>query len=85
MPLIGFNVFREKLLSGQKTQTIRKFRKKPIKLGDGWIQLWKLLTPQQLDELIQRDGFENADEMLKFFITHYPLSEVFQVIRWNKN
>lgn len=125
MPLIGFSVFREKLLSGQKTQTIRKFRKKPITLGDTLYLYWHLrqkdceklgtavcsevftiridneysLGKQRIsittdrsvpdtlldkDEIIHRDGFENADEMLTFFSTHYPLPEVFQVIRWNK-
>jgi len=34
MPLLGFMVFVDKVLAGKKTQTIRKARKKPIKIGD---------------------------------------------------
>lgn len=137
MPLIGFTVFKEKILDGSKTQTIRKHRKKPIEIFDtlylywhprqkdceklgvaicqeeftirlnqqyafgkqriiidrfeqsnadmnGWIQLWRPCTPQEMAEIINRDGFKDADEMLKFFIKHYALPEVFQVIRWNE-
>lgn len=34
MPMLGFTVFIDKILDGTKTQTIRKMRKTPIKLGD---------------------------------------------------
>jgi len=34
MPMLGFTVFIDKILDGSKTQTIRKMRETPIKLGD---------------------------------------------------
>lgn len=131
MPLIGFTVFKDKLLDGTKTQTIRKLRKRPIKEGDklylywhlrqkdceklgevictkafiiqlhreywfGKISLlilrfvgdksiprWKPSSIQETAEIITRDGFKDADEMLAFF-KRYPLPDIFQVIRWEK-
>jgi len=44
MPLIGFTKLKEKLLDGSKTQTIRKPRKHPIKVGDKLFIYWKLRT-----------------------------------------
>jgi hypothetical protein len=46
MPLLGFTVFKEKILDGTKTQTIRKMRKHPIKLGDHLYIYWH---PRQKD------------------------------------
>jgi hypothetical protein len=40
MPLIGFTVFKDKILEGSKTQTIRKMRKHPIGLGDHLYLYW---------------------------------------------
>lgn len=135
MPMLGFTVFKDKILDGSKTQTIRKFRKTPIKANDklflywhprqkdceklgeaicsevftiriiqeywlgkqrlridrlsksspdknGWIALWITLSIEKTADIIQRDGFKDADEMLAWF-SKYPLPEVFQVIRWN--
>jgi len=44
MPLLGFTVpgHREKILSGEKDQTIRKLRKIPIKVGDHLYLYWHL-------------------------------------------
>lgn len=42
MPLIGFTVLKEKILSGEKRQTIRKARKHPIKVGDTLYLYWHL-------------------------------------------
>jgi hypothetical protein len=128
MPLIGFTVFKEKILSEEKTQTIRKPRKHPIKVGDKLYLYWhtrqkdceklgetictetfpiliyqnywfnkqrlfisehngKQFIPTETNrfkEIVQRDGFKDADEMLKFFVSHYPLPEIFQVIRWKE-
>lgn len=124
MPLIGFTVFKEKILSGEKCQTIRKLRKRPIKVGDALYLYWHLrqkdceflgvakctkisrilidqhywlgkqilciiyglinaLTEKETDELAKKDGFANSDEMLKWFISKYPLPETFDVIQWN--
>ena len=44
MPLLGFTKFKEKILDGTKTQTIRKPRKRSIKVGDKLYIYWKLRT-----------------------------------------
>lgn len=46
MPLLGFTKLKEKLLDGSKTQTIRKPRKHPIKVGDKLYIYWKLRTKE---------------------------------------
>jgi len=46
MPLIGFTVFKEKVLNGTKRQTVRKLRKHPIKVGDTLYLYWKLRTKE---------------------------------------
>jgi hypothetical protein len=47
MPIISFSVFKDKILDGSKTQTIRKERKYPIKNGDHLYLWWKSRTPQR--------------------------------------
>lgn len=42
MPAIGFTVFKDKILDGTKTQTIRKYRKFPIKVGSVLYIYWHL-------------------------------------------
>ena len=44
MPLLGFTKLKHKLLDGSKTQTIRKPRKHPLKVGDKLFIYWKLRT-----------------------------------------
>lgn len=46
MPLLGFTVFKEKILDETKQQTIRKLRKRPIEEGDVLYLYWKLRTKQ---------------------------------------
>lgn len=46
MPLLGFTKLKNKLLDGSKTQTIRKPRKHPIKVGDKLYVYWKLRTKE---------------------------------------
>ena len=46
MVAISFSVFKEKILDGTKRQTIRKSRKKPIKVGDTLQLYWKLRTKE---------------------------------------
>lgn len=41
MVAISFSVFKDKLLDGSKTQTIRKPRKNPIRAGDKLQLYWK--------------------------------------------
>jgi len=46
MPLLGFTKLKSKLLDGSKTQTIRKPRKYPLKVGDKLFVYWKLRTKE---------------------------------------
>ena len=46
MPLLGFTKLKDKLLDGTKTQTIRKPRKHPLKVGDKLFVYWKLRTKE---------------------------------------
>jgi len=59
MPSIGFTHFKEKLLNGAKRQTIRKLRKRPIKVGDTLYIYWKLRTKEceKLEEAICQETF----------------------------
>ncbi|RLF33714.1 MAG: hypothetical protein DRN08_05285, partial [Thermoplasmata archaeon] len=44
MPIIGFTLFRDKIIKGEKTQTIRRPRKRKIKVGDTLYLWWKPRT-----------------------------------------
>lgn len=46
LPLLGFTKLKGKLLDGTKTQTIRRPRKRPFKVGDKLYIYWKLRTKQ---------------------------------------
>ena len=46
MPLLGFTKLKKKLLDGSKTQTIRRPRKHPFKVGDKLYVYWKLRTKE---------------------------------------
>lgn len=46
MPLLGFTKLKQKLLDGSKTQTIRRPRKHPLKVGDKLFVYWKLRTKE---------------------------------------
>lgn len=68
MPLLGFTKLKEKLLDGTKTQTIRKPRKHPLKVGDKLFIYWKLRTKEceKLGEAvitkIERKRFDSLTE-----------------------
>ena len=62
MALLGFTVFKEKILDGSKRQTIRKLRKSPIKIGEELHLYWKLRT-RACEKLIDATCSET------FFIT----------------
>lgn len=47
MPLLGFSMLKDKLLDGSKTQTIRKPRKHPLKVGDKLYIYWKIRTKER--------------------------------------
>lgn len=40
-PALSFSVFKDKLLSGEKCQTIRKIGKRSINVGDKLVVYWK--------------------------------------------
>ena len=42
MPSIGFTVLKDKILSGEKRQTIRRHRKRPVEVGDTLYLYWHL-------------------------------------------
>lgn len=46
MPAISFSVLKDKLLSGEKCQTVRKPRKRPLKVGDVLKVYWKQRTKE---------------------------------------
>lgn len=46
MGLIGFTVFKDKILNGEKCQTIRLPRKRPPKVGETLYLYWKLRTKE---------------------------------------
>ena len=59
MPLIGFTVFKDKLLSGEKRQTIRKLRKRPFRVDDKLYLYWHLRRKdcEKIGEAICRETF----------------------------
>lgn len=70
LPLLGFTMFKPKLLTGEKHQTIRKVRKRPIVVGDILHIYWHLR---------QKDCEKLLEDYCKetFFITiiyhrHFP-------------
>ena len=46
MPALSFSLMKEKILDGSKRQTVRKFRKRPIKVGDKLFLFWKQRTKE---------------------------------------
>lgn len=59
MPLLGFSVFKEKVLDGSKAQTIRKMRKYPIEQKDKLFLYWHTRRPdcEKLGETICSEVF----------------------------
>ena len=44
MALLGFTIMKDKILSGEKRQTIRKMRQYPVKISEILHLYWKLRT-----------------------------------------
>jgi len=131
MVAVSFSVFKEKLLSGEKDQTIRPFSecrycqigKKRLPLQIYWKQRTKeceklfdavpeevfpvwldpdafmiylydrhagkiLLSEEEQEEIIRRDGFKSREEFFKFFIKKYGRKylrdNIFMVIRFRR-
>ncbi len=59
MPALSFSVFREKILSGEKTQTIRVLRKRPFQVGDKLYLYWHQRSKdcEKLGEVICTEAF----------------------------
>lgn len=86
MPLLGFTKLKDKLLDGTKTQTIRKPRKHPIKIGDKLFVYWKLRTKEceKLGEAIvtkivrkQLDDINNEDAIKDGFEDIVDFQDIF--------
>ncbi|ERT08784.1 hypothetical protein M595_1231 [Lyngbya aestuarii BL J] len=55
MVALSFSVFKQKLLSGEKTQTVRTPRKSPIKVGCKLQIYWKQRSPTQSQKLFDAE------------------------------
>lgn len=69
MPLLGFTKLRGKLLDGSKTQTIRKPRKIPLKVGDKLYVYWmprtkscEKLGEAKITQIVRKRLSEITDE-----------------------
>lgn len=122
MPALSFSVFKDKILSGAKRQTIRSVRKNPIKEGDKLFLYWKQQSPKDCEELGEAtctsvkpitiykddcfvtlankereniddpcdlnkfaiaDGFDNWDDLVKYFEKNYGLPFEGVLIQWD--
>jgi hypothetical protein len=80
MPLLGFTVpsHKEKILSGEKRQTIRKLRKHPIKVGDHLYLYWHL---RQRD--CEKLGEANCTETFYIAVTIGEHTNSWRIERFN--
>jgi hypothetical protein len=113
MPALSFSVFRDKIESGEKRQTIRAVRKNPIKEGDKLFLFWKQQSPKDCEKLGEAtcisvkpikisygavycnipmasleafaiaDGFDNWDDLVKYFEKNYGLPFEGVLIQWD--
>jgi len=77
MVLVGFTLFKEKILDGTKTQTIRKMRSRPFITGDTLHLYWKTRTPQC--ELLK---ITKAKEVFNLYVTFYDDRVKFERKTW---
>jgi hypothetical protein len=86
MYLLGFSVFKEKILSGEKRQTIRILgKRRPPRVGETLRLYWHLRRRDLKDneEIARLDGFNNIQEFRAFFQRYKPIDGTeFIVIRW---
>lgn len=61
MPALSFSVFKDKILSGAKRQTIRSVRKHPIKEGDVLYMYWKQRSPKEKEKLGESKCLKTSD------------------------
>lgn len=92
MPLLGFTVFKDKLLSGKKTQTIRLPRKHPFHVGDKLYVYWKPRTRDcrkigeaTLVELVRKKvmDLDLSDALLDGFNNEFELMATLQRLHPN--
>ena len=124
MPALSFSVFKDKIISGEKRQTIRSVRKFPIKEGDILYMYWKQRSQTEREKLGEAkciklleikifndevrikdeslfyqsctyasieslnkfaiaDGFNNWQELIKFFESTHGLPFTGVLIQWN--
>jgi hypothetical protein len=86
MYLLGFSVFKEKILSGEKRQTIRILgKRRPPRVGETLRLYWHLRRRDLKDneEIARLDGFNNIQEFRASFQRYKPIDDTeFIVIRW---
>jgi hypothetical protein len=86
MYLLGFSVFKEKILSEEKRQTIRILgKRRPPRVGETLRLYWHLRRRDLKDneEIARLDGFNNIQEFRAFFQRYKPIDDTeFIVIRW---
>lgn len=70
MPAISFSVLKDKLLFGEKRQTIRRPRKRPLQVGDTLYVYWKQRTPD-----CQKLGTAVITSMDKIYLSHMPQAD----------
>jgi len=89
LPLLGFTTLKSKLLDGTKTQTIRKPRKHPLKVGDTLYIYWMLRTKkcEKLGEAIvtkietkRLANISNDDAVKDGFKDRILFLEVFRIM-----
>lgn len=86
---VNFTVFIDKILSGEKRQTIRRASPKweNVKVGD-WVEAHTplgdfMLYYPDLEDLSGRDGFDSVRDFFLFFYNTYIERELeMVVIRW---
>ena len=95
MPALSFSVFKDKIISGAKRQTIRSVRKRAIATGDKLYLFWKQQSPKDCEKLgeatctsvrhiqIMRNGYvmPYESQMVKVHLDTFAIADGFK--DWN--
>jgi len=91
MPALSFSVFKDKIISGAKRQTIRSVRKRAIATGDKLYLFWKQQSPKDCEKLgeatctsvkhiqIMRNGYvmPYESQMVKVHLDTFAIADGF--------
>ena len=86
MPAISFSVFKDKIKSGAKRQTIRSVRKRAIATGDKLYLYWKQQSPKdckKLGETYCTKAIPVRIEKMKAVLT-YPEVGSYEIVHLDK-